>query len=141
MYYTYEEAQKKLNSAVEDSGLRKYCSDTCKGHCCNGCPLYKEDPRSCKKLSCTAFICEHLMNLIFSTESKEAYYTLSRQLVDEECCFIPLGKNVYFLEHQILSKARKEMKVKRELIDGLVAELKNGRVEQKIRALQTLYGK
>jgi len=74
VYYNYKEVLNRIEQFMESSHIRKYCTDICKGDCCNGC---YESNKACHKnegrrLACSCFLCAQLITFVFPT-GKERY--------------------------------------------------------------------
>jgi hypothetical protein len=67
---TYTEALALINKWTIDSGIRKFCSEVCKGGCCTPChwPHYCEVGSDCKNIACCAFTCYDINSLLPKTQ-------------------------------------------------------------------------
>lgn len=79
----YEKTMKILETFMIKSGIRKYCINICRGHCCRGCDT---TDNSCinnegRRLACSAFMCRSLMDKILSP-SLFSWYEVSRDAID-----------------------------------------------------------
>lgn len=73
--YGYSETLAIVETLMIESGIRKFCSKTCKGYCCDAC--YKKS-NACHKnegrrLSCSIFLCHGLLGTIFTPCDHEVY--------------------------------------------------------------------
>ena len=71
----YDEALKVVEEWVINTGIRKFCTEKCKGHCCP--PHYSDRcDRSClkgeRKITCSIFLCD-LLELRFYEYSKREH--------------------------------------------------------------------
>jgi hypothetical protein len=80
--YTHEEALKFIERFMMDAGIRKFCSDICKGHCCGGC---YEGPHAChrnegRRICCSIFLCMDLKNVIFDEKEHKLWTNMQDQM-------------------------------------------------------------
>lgn len=60
---TYQETLDIVEKFMIDSGIRKYCTEVCKGGCCMDC--YHDNPNAChlqegRRLTCSIYVCYDL---------------------------------------------------------------------------------
>ncbi len=78
----------KFNSFVEDTHIRKYCSEICKGDCCsaNNCIGKLQDFKQCRtNLACTSYMCynvESWLHLGFEYEKFMRLMYCKRKIAD-----------------------------------------------------------
>lgn len=70
---TYQETLNIVEKFMIDSGIRRYCTEICKGQCCMEC--YTDNPKSCRhcegrRLPCSIYTCWELRQR-FSKKIKE----------------------------------------------------------------------
>ena len=56
----YDQTLELVESFMEKSGIRSYCTDICKGDCCGSC--YTNNPEAChrnegRRLACSVYLC------------------------------------------------------------------------------------
>ncbi len=63
---SYEKALELINKWVVDNGIRKFCSEVCKGGCCTPCRCDHvcTPGNDCKNIQCAAFLCNDIHRLI-----------------------------------------------------------------------------
>jgi len=76
---SYNEFEKQIDAFMEDSGIRDFCRNYCKGRCCYG--VRNTCGEVCKKgkmpATCSLFICEQLAGLL----RLERYERLSGNII------------------------------------------------------------
>lgn len=97
---SYEELLDLAESFMEKSGVRAYCSEICKGHCCNGCYVsdgacHKNEGR---RLACSTFLCYNLRKRVLTQEQQRAYSKMTDVILDEmrgtpSAYFEPISKS------------------------------------------------
>ena len=70
---SYKETLGLIEELMINSYIRKYCSNVCKGRCCENC--YNKNPDSCRhhegrRLPCSIFICGDMLCLFSGTNIK-----------------------------------------------------------------------
>jgi hypothetical protein len=70
---SYTRTLELIEKFMIDSHIRKYCSEICKGKCCESC--YTKNPDSCRhqegrRLPCSVFICSDMFYLFPATDAK-----------------------------------------------------------------------
>ena len=77
-FYAYQEALDIIESFMDASGIRYFCTVTCQGGCCSSCKL-----KNCsdnRNLACSYFICNSLGRLILK-DKFEDYKNHRKQLL------------------------------------------------------------
>lgn len=71
-YYNYSEVLKIVEDFMEQSGIRQYCEEVCKGGCCQGCRLCYNllEPRH---LPCSIYLCSMLTDDIFNKKLRKLW--------------------------------------------------------------------
>lgn len=128
-YYTHDETLEIIENLMKESGLRKFCSEYCKGSCCSGC--YETDDACHKnegrRISCSIYVCYRLKRLIgnknFSILCKVGNYISHTCRNGQYYGNINSleGSSVYFNKPKDFEFMRKNIKFDKEKID----ELKN----------------
>jgi len=104
---TYAEVQKRFESFMVGSGIRKFCSELCHGQCCSGCkkPCHQNEGR---RINCSIFLCrplkdylrwswsnpDHIINELFISMQRAAGRYYRRSI------------NPYFVVHKPKLQAR-----------------------------------
>ena len=98
---SYKETLELVEKFMIDSHIRKYCSEICRGRCCENC--YDKNPQSCRhcegrRLPCSIFLCGDILYLFSVTDTrllkwinksiKEQYHIYSKI----RCAYV----NIYF---------------------------------------------
>ena len=106
---SYEEALEKVETWIEESGIREVCVDICKGKCClqsknktcTACINSKD-----KNIFCSIFICSNLTQVlnIYDSERFDEYLKLRHYLIAENEVVVE-PKSVYYT---LFSKEEKE---------------------------------
>lgn len=70
---SYKETLSLIEKFMIDSNIRKYCSEICKGKCCEAC--YEKNPYTCRRcegrrLSCSIYLCSAIYEYFSATEEK-----------------------------------------------------------------------
>lgn len=93
----FTQALEVVEKFMTESGIRQYCTEICKGHCCAGCHGTEEacNKNEGRRLSCSMFICANLADRLsifdkFSTLYYHALRTMTTA-ADKLMC-----RNVYF---------------------------------------------
>lgn len=63
----YDEALAAIEDFMEASGIRKYCSEVCKGGCCSQCSLPRKGigcPLPKRNILCSAFLCSDVLSQV-----------------------------------------------------------------------------
>lgn len=84
-----------------DSNIRKYCSEICKGKCCESC--YEKNPYACyrcegRRLTCSIYLCDSMLNLFSATDKKFLQWT-SKEIKEQYRIYNKLKciyANIYF---------------------------------------------
>lgn len=128
----YKETLELVEEFMINSHIRKYCSEICKGKCCENC--YKTNPQSCRhhegrRLSCSIFLCGDILCLFSATDEsllrwlnrtiKEQYY-IYRKL---KCASV----SIYFTKPDtaFLKTARFPKKIENVIGDINIISIKN----------------
>lgn len=76
----YKEATDLMEKFMMDSGIRDFCTNLCKGMCCES--LDKECKTKCteRNLSCGTYVCPALVHSVFNMSLAKRYYKI-RQLI------------------------------------------------------------
>jgi hypothetical protein len=63
---SYDKALELINKYVVDNGIRKFCSEVCKGGCCTPHRYGHvcKPGNDCKNIQCTSFLCYDMLKLI-----------------------------------------------------------------------------
>jgi hypothetical protein len=142
--FTYGEALNKIENFMIDSGIRKFCSEVCKGRCCLGC---YESEKSCvknegRRLSCSIWVCNEMLNLIFSERDK-LRITILRDKITEDLQYWMNAlsyhrKNVYFNPHS--EYVMKNFRINKKFVNFLDSiDIKN--IKRKIICLCSIVKK
>jgi hypothetical protein len=72
-YLTHDETLELVEEFMRKSGIRRYCSDFCRGHCCGKC--YNSD-NACRKnegrrLACSIYLCYDIVKPTFPPKAAE----------------------------------------------------------------------
>lgn len=98
---SYKETLELVEKFMIDSHIRKYCSEICKGKCCENC--YNKNPQSCRhhegrRLPCSVFLCSDILSLFPTTDIKSLQW-LRRSIKEQyriynsiRCAYV----NIYF---------------------------------------------
>jgi hypothetical protein len=73
---SYKRTLELVEEFMVGSNIRKYCSEVCKGKCCESC--YKKNPYAChhcegRRLPCSIYLCNEKFLRWVSKEIKEQY--------------------------------------------------------------------
>ncbi len=61
MNLNYQQTLDAVENFMNETGIRKHCTEVCKGACCSGC--YDKSKHACynnegRRLACSSYICE-----------------------------------------------------------------------------------
>ena len=80
----YEETLALVETFLIDSGIRQYCTQNCKGECCESLrPKCTTVNCRTRKLSCSVYICSALLSVCFNKQTRINYYKLRSLMSDE----------------------------------------------------------
>lgn len=133
---TYNEALSKIENFMISTGIRKFCSDSCKGKCCLGC---YDSEKSCvknegRRLSCSIWVCNEMLNLVFNDRDKLRMTILKDKI--EQILEYWMPKNIYLNPHDkkyVIDK----FKINEKFVDLInLIDIKN--VKSKVISLTTI---
>lgn len=81
---TYNQTLQIIDRFMEDSGIRKFCTNVCQGKCCKTCS--QDSPECCMvtgdtRLSCSIYICNSLAKTIFSRREYKIFYKIQETIL------------------------------------------------------------
>jgi len=90
----YQESLEIIENFMEESRIREYCTDICKGECCGEC--YNSE-NAChrnegRRLGCSIFLCNPIKRLLLKRGTRQLY-NRTLQKIEEEICGV---ENMYF---------------------------------------------
>lgn len=96
-YYNYNQTLDEFEKFMIETGIRKYCSELCRGSCCdihkcNDCFKYGE-----RRLFCSTYICPELEAVLRKTDARgfKIFQKLRNYIIDVG--YDKLGTNPYFV--------------------------------------------
>ena len=63
----YEEVLWEVETFLIKSGIRKYCTEVCKGKCCDQCKSFQCTSK--RNLACSTYLCDELRSRIYMNKS------------------------------------------------------------------------
>ena len=113
-YLTAGQTLNIIEKLMIDSGTRNYCTDICKGICCEDC--YTENKEAChlcekRRLPCSIYLCRNI-TLLLDDKTNKKYRKLKNLITTEYCEFVK--GNIYFHKpnKKYLEKARFPIEIK-----------------------------
>ena len=126
MLLNYSQTMGVVEKFMINSRIREYCTDICKGQCCNKC--YKENKEAChrqegRRLSCSVFLCGGLRRL-FPKETKYLLLIIQQHIRRQYFCFS--SQNCYFCvpSEKFFRKSRFNSELIHQLTDEKSREIK-----------------
>jgi len=129
----YGEALAAVNRFMEESGIRKYCREVCKGYCCGGCwnsegACHRNEGIN-MRLPCSMYVCSPLQAAIWGTGLPAGGHSVDWQEAEDkkfrtahwrvtDACYHACGNqaDAYFTDSRRWSKG---FKVSRYAVDML----------------------
>lgn len=83
MKLTYNDTLSLMEKFMDESGIRKFCSDFCQGMCCE--TLGTKCKTGCKdrKLSCGTYVCVSIIHSVFDKETISGYYKIRSMIMPQ----------------------------------------------------------
>ena len=69
----FNESLNLINKFMEDSKIRRYCTEICKGYCCGNCKSISCMKKGNRPIGCAMFICRELRNILFKPKEWQLY--------------------------------------------------------------------
>jgi len=134
----YEKTLNKVELFMNKSGIRRFCSETCQGYCCNGC--YGSE-NSCHKtgdrrLACSAFICANLRDILFSPAESRSYVNMMSKIKYELKKLSATNRSVYFKPYT--DRVINKFSINKQCLD-ILDELNVTEINYKLRAIQNIH--
>ncbi len=85
MESNYTETLELIEELMQNTGIREYCTDMCKGACCQGChdsenACYKHEGR---RLGCSTFLCHVIKMAVLTPEQHELWTSMKGNILRE----------------------------------------------------------
>lgn len=122
---------------MKDTGIRDFCTNICKGHCCQfGCftsdkACHKNEGR---RLGCSVFLCGCLQCFIFTDKELDIFHDITT-IVENELYEAMEGVSPYF--HINTPQNQSRVNISKEVLKNL-SKIKKKRVRKKIHKLKQI---
>lgn len=121
-HMTYDDLLVELDNWQIGNGIRKHCTEVCKGRCCQctssggKCTCLEVEER---RVTCSAYLCPDLRYRVVADSSRRNKIYLLTELLQEKIRkVLPKKSNVYFSSHG--KQARKEFLIHKDMVSLLL---------------------
>ncbi len=116
---SYNKTVKIVDNWMVNSGVRRFCSEVCKGRCCRSVVSHQvcKKREECKNINCVSFLCFEIIRNIFSPEQHLKYRKSNdyiRQITTNDFAMLAFG-DAYFINYR--GGRHKKLKFDSEKID------------------------
>lgn len=115
--YTYKETMKIVERFMENTYIRQFCTDYCKGRCCSSNCEKRCTKTKRRRISCSIFVCSELLPLVFPEQWDRNIFFAVESKILFALNNVEHYDNEYFVPHS--QQVRAKFKVSRKVLDTL----------------------